>query len=89
MRKHKAFVKKYLMEWVRAVRRKLGLTQEKMSESLCMSVRSYTDIERGRSGFSATTLLFFLALMTDEEVLQLVRGFREGVKQEEDHESAW
>ena len=55
MRKYKGFVKRFLIGWLREMRSTLGLTQEKMSESLRMSVRSYTDIERGKSGFSATT----------------------------------
>ena len=87
MRKYKGFVKRFLIGWLREMRSTLGLTQEKMSESLRMSVRSYTDIERGKSGFSATTLLFFLSLLKDEEILRLVHDFREGIKEEEDHEA--
>ena len=87
MRRHQAFVKKYLAGWVRAVRKNMGLKQEKMSESLRMSVRSYTDIERGKSGFSATTLLFLLSLLPDEEIVRLVHEFRESIKNEEEHEA--
>ena len=87
MRKYKGFVKRFLIGWLREMRSTLGLTQEKMSESLRMSVRSYTDIERGKSGFSATTLLFLLSLLPDEEIVRLVHEFRESIKNEEEHEA--
>lgn len=86
MRKYRAFVKAYLAKRLLATRKELKLTQEKMSESLRMSVRSYTEIERGRSGFSATTLLFFLSGLPEEQALDVIRGFREGVEAEESRE---
>ena len=50
----------------KTARKKLGLTQAAMSEKMHISERAYGEIERGRSGLSAATLLHFLFLLTDE-----------------------
>lgn len=88
MRVYKEFTKTYLIPLLRPWRKERGLTQEDMAEELRMSSRSYAALERGESGFSATTLLFFLALLTDEELLQVVREFLSMVIWKEQHEAA-
>ncbi len=42
------------------VRADMKLTQDEMAQLLSMSLRSYTELERGKSGCSATTLVLFL-----------------------------
>lgn len=75
MRVYKGSTKRYLIPMLKPWRKARGLTQENMAEKLRMSSRSYAALERGESGLSATTLLFFLAELSDEELLQVVRGF--------------
>lgn len=56
----------------KTVRRELGLTQAAMSEKMHISEREYGNVERGRSGLSATTLLYFLMLLSDEKKLKFL-----------------
>lgn len=88
MRVYKGFTKTYLIPMLKPWRTARGLTQENMAEKLRMSSRSYAALERGESGLSATTLLFFLALLSDEELLRVVRGFLSMVLWKEQHEAA-
>ncbi|MGM9622408.1 MAG: helix-turn-helix transcriptional regulator [Butyricicoccus porcorum] len=53
------------------------LSQETMSEYLRISPRSYVDIEHGRYGMSAHTLVMFMLMMSDTEVLQLIDELEE------------
>lgn len=64
----------------KTVRKQLGLTQAAMSEKLHISERAYGELERGRSGLSAATLLRFLILLSDEERSK----FLEEIEQEMD-----
>ncbi len=58
---------------LKAVRKHLGLTQAAMSEKLHISERAYGELERGRSGLSAATLVHFLMLLSDEGKLQFLK----------------
>ena len=58
---------------LKAVRKQLGLTQAAMSEKLHISERAYGELERGRSGLSAATLVHFLMLLSDEGKLQFLK----------------
>ena len=51
------------------------ITQEKMAELLYMTARSHGKLERGKSGCSAVTLILFLALLSDREMVRVVRDF--------------
>lgn len=88
MRLYKEFTKTYLVTLLKPWRKARGLTQEEMAEKLRMSSRSYAALERGESGFSATTLLFFLALLSEEALLRVVREFLSEVNRKEQHEAA-
>ena len=44
-----------------------------MSEKLHISERAYGELERGRSGLSAATLVHFLMLLSDEGKLQFLK----------------
>lgn len=79
----KSFLREYLSVWAAKTRKGLGCTQEKMAERLHISIRSYNNLERGKSGFAAPTLLFFLCLLPEDQVLELVRGFRDWCEEEQ------
>lgn len=79
MRSYWEASKSYLAAQLKPWRVEKHLTQEGMAEMLRMASRSYSDLERGKSGFSATTLMMFLSIMSDEEVLRLVHGFKKEV----------
>ena len=66
----------------KAVRKHLGLTQAAMSEKLHISERAYGELERGRAGLSAATLLHFLLLMSDEGKLQFLRKIEHDINDE-------
>lgn len=74
---YKDVVKRYLAKYVCKIRVKQGLTKEKMAEYLRISPRSYFDLERGRFCFSGPSLIFFLAMLSDEDVICLLNDFRE------------
>lgn len=88
MRAYKEFTKSYLAPQFKTWRKKWGFTQEAMAEKLWMASRSYADLERGKSGLSATTLLFFLGMLPEEEALQIVKGFGKAALRLESHEVA-
>ncbi len=52
------------------------ITQEQMAEVLHISPRSYLDQEHGRYGFSSLSLVFYLLLLPEEEVLEFLRDLR-------------
>jgi len=83
MREYKDIAKDYLNPKLKPWRTEHKHTQEKMAEMLRMSPRSYADLEREESGFSATTLLLFLALLSDDEMIDLVQEFYRQVVQRE------
>ena len=68
----------------KAVRKHLGLTQAAMSEKLHISEREYGNVERGRSGLSAATLLYFLMLLSDEGKLALLKKLEEELSDHDD-----
>ena len=86
MRTYNDVAKEYLRRFIRPMRKKLKLTQEKMAEAMRMASRSLGAAERGEDGVSATTLLFFLSLLPDADILRIVRGFPEEVRQREETE---
>lgn len=62
-----------------AHRARLGISQAKMAQRLRITLRAYTDLENGRSNFSAWSLLFFMIALPDEDVCQLLRALRQDV----------
>lgn len=47
-------------------RNELGISQEEMAERLEMAVRSYIDLDHGKTGCSAVTLVLYLIYVCDE-----------------------
>ena len=67
----------------KTVRTHLGLTQAAMSEKLHISERAYSDLERGRRGLSAATLLYFLMLLSEEGRVQFLREIEHELEDDE------
>ena len=84
MQQYKLLLKVFLTERVKTHRKALHITQETMAEYLRISPRSYISLERGDNGFSATTLMFFLLILSEEDVLRLCGDFRTMVEREGD-----
>lgn len=49
----------------------LGISQEEMAERLEMAVRSYIDLDHGKTGCSAITLVLYLIYICDQPQLFL------------------
>lgn len=87
MRKFQAELKAYLHTVLLRERSEKGITQEKMADFLYLTPRSYGDLERGKSGFSAVTLILFLAQLSDEKILSIIRGFAQKLPKYEETET--
>ena len=68
---YREIIKAHLSKQTRKTRRKLGWSQERMSEQLRITTRAYEDLERGKYCFSTFALLFPLKLMGKEESWEL------------------
>lgn len=84
MHQYKFLLQVFLMERVGNYRKTTRITQEMMAEYLRISPRSYISLERGDNGFSATTLMFFMLVLKEEDVLRLRTDFRDLVEKEDD-----
>ena len=60
---------------VREFRVKMSLSQETLAEKLHVNVRNYQKLERGLHKPSAITLLLFLNLLPDQEILAFVHTY--------------
>lgn len=85
MHQYKLLLQVFLTERIKAFRKGRGITQETMAECLHITPRSYAYLERGTYGLSATTLMFLLLVMTEEDVLQLRMDFRALMEKEAEH----
>ena len=85
MHQYKLLLQVFLQERIRVCRSCCGLTQETMAARLHITPRSYAYLEQGAHGLSATTLMFFLLVLTEEEVLQLRIDFQTLVERENEH----
>lgn len=87
MRKFQPELKAYLREVLLTTRQSLGLTQEKMAAKLHMSTRSYCDLERGASGFSAVSLIFLLGCVPSDMAINILQTFLESIRKMEQKEA--
>lgn len=78
---YKALLRRFFSKEIGKYRARCRLTQEQISERLCMAPRSYADLEHGDCGCSALTVVLFLLLLKDEEVLQLLHGARKALEE--------
>ena len=75
MRKSEDLFLDFWVVRVREFRVKMSLSQEILAEKLHVNVRNYQKLERGVHRPSAITLLLFLNLLPDQEILAFVRAF--------------
>lgn len=76
MNSYKYMFQEYLRKWIRSFRTSRKISQEHMSEMIHVSPRSYFDQEHGKYGFSAISLISFLLLLTQEELMEFLDGYR-------------
>ena len=88
MRSYKLLLRVFLTERIKTHRKANHITQEGMAEQLRISPRSYNSLERGAYGCSASTLMFFLLVLSEPDVIQLRADFRDLVREEDSHEVA-
>ena len=72
MRKSEDLFLDFWVVRVREFRVKMSLSQEALAEKLHVNVRNYQKLERGVHRPSAITLLLFLNLLPDQEILAFV-----------------
>ena len=75
MNPYKEILRKFFSEYVNALRKRRGLTQEEMAERLRITARAYSDLERGKYCVSAATLLFMLSMLSTAEQQTLLGQF--------------
>lgn len=68
-------------------RKRCGDTQEEMAEKLHISTRSYVDLEHGKYCVSTVTLLFFMAQLPKEKMVEIVDTF--ALRAREADENVW
>lgn len=71
MHQYKDLLQEFLVERIKDCRQEHHFTQEVMAEKLHISPRSYAYLEGGTYGCSAATLMFFILILSIEEVVQL------------------
>ncbi len=72
----KKLFQKFLRERIYAYRINSSLSQENMANILHVSLRAYSDQEHSKFGFSAISFTYYILLLSDEEVLQLIKELR-------------
>ena len=63
-KQYKTLLRRFLSREIRKYRTQCKLTQEQISERLCMAPRSYADLEHGACGCAGLTVVLFLLLLT-------------------------
>ncbi len=53
-------IKQYLKDYPKEMRKEQQITQNAMSERLCMDVRAYSDLEHGKNTFSLVSFVLLL-----------------------------
>lgn len=85
---YKYCLRRFFSKGMRKYRKHNRLTQEQMSERLCMAVRSYADLEHGECGCSGLTVVLFLLLLKDADVLELLHSARKELEEADRHDAA-
>ena len=80
MRQYKPFLQDFLRKSIYNFRIQHQFTQEKMAELLGVSSRSYIEQEHGKYGFSALSLIFYLLVLPEKDVLLLLEKIREDLQ---------
>ena len=88
MNPYKEMLRKFFSEYIGALRKRRGLTQEQMVEKLLITGRTYSDLERGIYFFSAVALVFLLLMLEEGEIKELLSPLRDEIEKVEDREVA-
>ena len=88
MRKHEGLFLVFWVVRIREFRIKMELTQEKLAEKLCLSTRNYQKLERGVHKPSTITIILFLYLLSDQEIISFTRSFGQMVEKAHSQEVA-
>ena len=88
MNPYKEILRKIFSEYVGALRKRRGLTQEQMAEKLRITGRAYSDLERGIYCFSAVALVFLLLMLEEGEIKELLSSLRDEIEKVEGREVA-
>lgn len=88
MRKHESLFLAFWVVRIREFRIKMELTQEKLAEKLCLSTRNYQKLELGVHKPSAITIILFLYLLSDQEIISFIRSFGQMVEKAHSQEVA-
>lgn len=85
MHQYKDLLQVLLTERIKKYRKGCAMTQETMAEHLHISPRSYAYLEKGTYGCSAATLMFFILILPEDEVIQLRMDFRTLVEEDDEN----
>ena len=88
MNPYKEILRKFFSEYVSALRKRRGLTQEQMAEKLRITGRAYSDLERGIYSFSTAALVFLLLMLEEGEIKELLSSLRDEIEKVEGREVA-
>ena len=72
MNQYKEILRKFFSEYVSALRKRRGLTQEQMAEMLRITGLAYSVLYRGIYCFSAVALVFLLLMLEEGEIKELL-----------------
>ena len=76
MHKLAYFYKPHLARIIEKHRKELNMSQKEFAEKLGISERYYHDLKYGISMLSTVELLLFLGLLTEKEILDIIKNFR-------------
>ena len=82
MNPYKEILRKFFSEYVSALRKRRGLTQEQMAEKLRITGRAYIYC------FSAVALVFLLLMLEEGEIKELLSSLRDEIEKVEGREVA-
>ena len=88
MRKHESLFLAFWAVRIREFRTKMNLSQEKLAEKLHVNTQNYQKLERGVHKPSAITIILFLYLLSDQEIVSFIRSFAQLVEKADSQEVA-
>ena len=83
MHKLANFYKPYLAGIIEKHRKELNMSQKEFAEKLGISERYYHDLKYGISMLSTVELILFFGLLTEKEILDIIKSFRALIDSEE------
>lgn len=86
MNAYKSQIREFLATRTGAMRSNLKISQDQMSELLCITPRAYSDLERKKYCLSTSSLLFLLSLMSEEELQEFMKDFKKMIQEADERE---